>query len=84
MFLVLFLKKLTKIFGSMLTFHQRVPHRDFNVMSLGIDLVSPTQQLLEIHLKNTEMTSIQDVKPRISKFLHSQTEDKHAEHFSGA
>lgn len=53
-------------------------------MGVGIGLTLPAQQLLELHFKNIEMTSVKDVKPRIPKFLHSQTEDKHAEHFSGA
>lgn len=30
------------------------------------------------------MTSVQNVKLRTAKFLPSHTEDKHAEHFSGA
>ena len=68
----------------MFIFHQSVPHGDFKVMSLGIGLTLPAQQLTELHLKNIEMTSVSDVKPRIPKFLYSQTEDKHAEHLSGA
>lgn len=73
-----------KIFRIMFVFHHRLPHGDSHVISLSFGLTLPEQQLLVFNFKNTEMTSVEDIKPRIPKILYSQTEDEHTEYFSGA
>lgn len=54
----------------MFIFHQKLPPGNFNVMSLGIFQTLLVQKFLELH----EMASVKDVKPRIPKLLHSQTD----------
>lgn len=70
MFLGLLLKHPMRILEPCLFFQQKLPPGDFNVMSLGIFQTLLVQQFLELH----EMVSVKNVKPRILKLLHSQTD----------
>lgn len=62
-------------------FRQRLP--SWRLQHHGLGYWSDTTSRA-LHLTNTEMTSVKDIKPRIPKFLQSQAKDKHAEHFFGA